>query len=187
MEQFKAVKRDLKTKAYSKEGLSAASRLDLKEKEKAESCDFLSNMVDDLQQRIESMEAEAQEEVVIQVSLEKGEKNVTKANRLVEISHGTERHKWHVNKLELLLRSPQNDNAVDVKRRRRVLKTSASLHSTKQEGKANNSGYLRVTLHPEHLTPQPRHQAILVTLGIASKSNRQPHRLRDHLVDPSYL
>lgn len=107
MEQFKAVEKDLKTKAYSKEGLSAASRLDPKEKEKAECCDFLSNMVDELQQRIESMEAE---EEVIQASLKKGKKDVTKANRLADISRVTERHKWHVNKLELLLRSLQNGN-----------------------------------------------------------------------------
>lgn len=107
MEQFKAVEKDLKTKAYSKEGLSAASRLDPKEKEKAESCDFLSNMVDELQQRIEAMEAE---EEVIQASLKKGKKDVTKANRLADISRVTERHRWHVNKLELLLRSLQNGN-----------------------------------------------------------------------------
>lgn len=107
MEQFKAVEKDLKTKAYSKEGLSAASRLDPKEKEKAETSDFLSNMVDELQQRIEAMEAE---EEVIQASLKKGKKDVAKANRLADISRVTERHKWHVNKLELLLRSLQNGN-----------------------------------------------------------------------------
>ncbi|EED18813.1 CCR4-NOT transcription complex, subunit 3 [Talaromyces stipitatus ATCC 10500] len=105
MEQFKAVEKDLKTKAYSKEGLSAASRLDPKEKEKADTCDFLSNMVDELQQRIEAMEAE---EEVLQASLKKGKKDVTKANRLADIARVTERHKWHVNKLELLLRSLQN-------------------------------------------------------------------------------
>lgn len=107
MEQFKAVEKEMKTKAYSKEGLSAASRLDPKEKEKAEACEFLSSMVDELQQKIEAMEAE---EESLQASLKKGKKDVTKTNRLADISRISERHKWHVNKLELVLRSLQNGN-----------------------------------------------------------------------------
>ncbi|KAL2218398.1 Not1 N-terminal domain, CCR4-Not complex component-domain-containing protein [Thermoascus aurantiacus ATCC 26904] len=107
MEQFKAVEKEMKTKAYSKEGLSAASRLDPKEKEKAETCEFLSTMVDELQQKIEAMEAE---EEAIQASLKKGKKDVTKTNRLSDIARISERHKWHLNKLELLLRSLQNGN-----------------------------------------------------------------------------
>ncbi|KAL4951438.1 Not1 N-terminal domain, CCR4-Not complex component-domain-containing protein [Aspergillus filifer] len=107
MEQFKAVEKEMKTKAYSKEGLSAASRLDPKDKEKVETCDFLANMVDELQQRIESFEAE---EESLQMSMKKGKKDVAKTNRLGELSHFLERHKWHVGKLELLLRSLQNGN-----------------------------------------------------------------------------
>ncbi|OKL61706.1 hypothetical protein UA08_02340 [Talaromyces atroroseus] len=105
MEQFKAVEKEMKTKAYSKEGLSAASRLDPKEKEKADACDFLSSMVDELQQKIEAMEAE---EETLHASLKKGKKDPTKTNRMEEISRVSERHRWHVNKLELLLRSLQN-------------------------------------------------------------------------------
>jgi CCR4-NOT transcription complex subunit 3 len=105
MEQFKAVEKEMKTKAYSKEGLSAASRLDPKEKEKAEACDFLATMVDELGQKIEAMEAE---EESIHASMKKGKKDVAKTNRLADIAHISERHKWHVNKLELLLRSLQN-------------------------------------------------------------------------------
>ncbi|KAJ9295436.1 hypothetical protein DTO271G3_5892 [Paecilomyces variotii] len=107
MEQFKAVEKEMKTKAYSKEGLSAASRLDPKEKEKAEAADFLSSMVDELQQKIEAMEAE---EETLHASVKKGKKDVAKTNRLADISRISERHRWHVNKLELLLRSLQNGN-----------------------------------------------------------------------------
>lgn len=107
MEQFKAVEKEMKTKAYSKEGLSAASRLDPKEKEKVESADFLSSMVDELQQKIEAMEAE---EEVLHAQMKKGKKDTNKANRMADISRVTERHKWHVNKLEFLLRSLQNGN-----------------------------------------------------------------------------
>ncbi|KAK1147388.1 general negative regulator of transcription subunit 5 [Aspergillus melleus] len=110
MEQFKAVEKEMKTKAYSKEGLSAASRLDPKEKEKVEACDFLSNMVDELQQKIEAMEAE---EETLHMQVKKGKKDVSKTNRLADLTRINERHKWHVNKLELLLRSLQN-GAIEV-------------------------------------------------------------------------
>lgn len=110
MEQFKAVEKEMKTKAYSKEGLSAASRLDPREKQKVETCDFLSNMVDELQQKIEAMEAE---EETLHVQLKKSKKDINKANRLSDITHITERHKWHVNKLEMLLRALQN-GVIDV-------------------------------------------------------------------------
>ncbi|EAW11578.1 CNOT2/3/5 family protein [Aspergillus clavatus NRRL 1] len=107
MEQFKAVEKEMKTKAYSKEGLSAASRLDPKEKEKLEASDFLSTCVDELQQKIEAMEAE---EETLHVQVKKGKKDVARTNRLSDLSRILERHKWHVNKLELLLRSLQNGN-----------------------------------------------------------------------------
>ncbi|EAA60928.1 hypothetical protein AN4585.2 [Aspergillus nidulans FGSC A4] len=97
MEQFKAVEKEMKTKAYSKEGLSAASRLDPKDKEKVETCDFLSNMVDELQQKIEAMEAE---EESLQMSMKKGKKDVTKTNRLADLAHFIERHKWHNGNIE---------------------------------------------------------------------------------------
>ncbi|KAF7133998.1 hypothetical protein CNMCM5793_005524 [Aspergillus hiratsukae] len=105
MEQFKAVEKEMKTKAYSKEGLSAASRLDPKEKEKLEACDFLSTCVDELQLKIEAMEAE---EETLHMQMKKGKKDITKTNRLSDLARILERHKWHVNKLELLLRALQN-------------------------------------------------------------------------------
>lgn len=107
MEQFKAVEKEMKTKAYSKEGLSAAARLDPKEKEKADMCDFLSQTVDTLQQKIESMEAE---EETLQASMKKGKKDPQKNTRLADLAKVLDRHRWHVAKLELLLRSLQNGN-----------------------------------------------------------------------------
>ncbi|KAJ5918183.1 hypothetical protein N7454_010558 [Penicillium verhagenii] len=105
--QFKAVEKEMKTKAYSKEGLSAAQRLDPREKEKVEASDFLSAMVDELGQKIEVMEAE---EETLHAQMKKGKKDMSKANRMADISRVTERHKWHVNKLEFLMRSLQNGN-----------------------------------------------------------------------------
>ncbi|KAJ6114735.1 hypothetical protein N7486_000513 [Penicillium sp. IBT 16267x] len=107
MEQFKAVEKEMKTKAYSKEGLSAAQRLDPREKEKVEASDFLSTMVDELGQKIEAMEAE---EETLHAQMKKGKKDMSKANRMADLQRVTERHKWHINKLEFLMRSLQNGN-----------------------------------------------------------------------------
>ncbi|KAI0530029.1 Not1 N-terminal domain, CCR4-Not complex component-domain-containing protein [Xylaria digitata] len=105
MERFKAVEKAMKTKAYSKEGLSAAAKLDPKEQAKAEAGEFLSNMVDELEQQIEALEAESEQ---IQVTMKKGKGQVAKAERIAAIEHIIERHKWHQGKLELIRRSLEN-------------------------------------------------------------------------------
>ena len=107
MEKFKAVEKEMKTKAFSKEGLQATAKLDPKEKEKLESCQFLSNMVEELEHQVETMEAE---EEALQATVKKGKKDTSKADRLAEIGRTTERHKYHQGKLELLLRSLENGN-----------------------------------------------------------------------------
>lgn len=105
MEKFKAVEKAMKTKAYSKEGLSAAAKLDPKERAKAEACDFLSNMVDELERQIETLEAEGES---IQATMKKGKNSGSKADRMAEIERITERHKFHQGKLELIKRSLEN-------------------------------------------------------------------------------
>ncbi|KAI5467263.1 Not1 N-terminal domain, CCR4-Not complex component-domain-containing protein [Mariannaea sp. PMI_226] len=105
MEKFKAVEKAMKTKAYSKEGLSAAAKLDPKEQAKVEASEFLSGMVDELEQQIETLEAEGES---IQATMKKGKNNNAKAERIAEIEHIIERHKWHQGKLELIRRSLEN-------------------------------------------------------------------------------
>ncbi|CZT05170.1 related to general negative regulator of transcription, subunit 3 (NOT3) [Rhynchosporium agropyri] len=105
MENFKAVEKAMKTKAYSKEGLSAAAKMDPKEVAKSEACDFLSSSVDELERQIETLEAEAES---IQATLKKGKAQSSKADRIAEIERMTERHKWHQGKLELIKRSLEN-------------------------------------------------------------------------------
>ena len=107
MEKFKAVEKEMKTKAFSKEGLQATAKLDPAEKAKLESCQFLANMVEELERQVESLEAE---EEALQVTVKKGKKDTSKADRLSEISRTLERHKYHQGKLELLLRSLENGN-----------------------------------------------------------------------------
>ncbi|KAI1040636.1 hypothetical protein LB505_006530 [Fusarium chuoi] len=105
MEKFKAVEKAMKTKAYSKEGLSAAAKLDPKEQAKVEASEFLSGMVDELEQQIETLEAEGES---IQATMKKGKNNTAKAERIAEVERIIERHKWHQGKLELIRRSLEN-------------------------------------------------------------------------------
>jgi CCR4-NOT transcription complex subunit 3 len=106
MEMFKAVEKEMKTKAFSKEGLSAAAKLDPKEKEKMEMCQFISDMVDELGRQLESNEAETE---TLQAGLKKGKKgNEGRNERLGDLEEAAETHKWHMGKLEVILRSLEN-------------------------------------------------------------------------------
>jgi CCR4-NOT transcription complex subunit 3 len=105
MEMFKAVEKEMKTKAFSKEGLSAAAKLDPKEKEKMEMCQFISDMVDEIGRQLESNEAETE---TLQAGLKRGKKDTAKGERLTDLEKSADQHKWHMTKLEVLLRSLEN-------------------------------------------------------------------------------
>lgn len=110
MEAFKAVEKEMKTKAFSKEGLLASSRLDPKEKDKEEMREFLQDMIDSLERQVEEQEAETE---LLQVQAKKAKKGDSgKAERVADLEQKTERHKWHQGRLELLRRHLEND-AVD--------------------------------------------------------------------------
>lgn len=116
MEKFKAVEKEMKTKQYSKEGLSAATKLDPKEQEKLECCDFISDMVGSLSQQIEGLEAEME---TLQAGLKKKKTDAGKVDRLSELERTVERHKWHSGKLEIVLRALEN-GSVDVEQVKEV-------------------------------------------------------------------
>ncbi|CAG8663052.1 12865_t:CDS:2, partial [Ambispora gerdemannii] len=107
MEKFKACEKEMKTKAYSKEGLLQLTKMDPKEKEKMETCEWLNNMVEQLGLQIEAGEAEIES---LQVVVKKGRKDSQKIDRLTEVERAVERHKWHTNRLELILRLLENGN-----------------------------------------------------------------------------
>ncbi|CAG8585363.1 23981_t:CDS:10, partial [Racocetra persica] len=107
MEKFKACEKEMKTKAYSKEGLQQSIKMDPKEKEKIDTCEWVSNQIDALSTQIETAEAEAE---LLQSAVKKGRKDATKADRLGEVENTIERHKFHVNRLELILRLLENGN-----------------------------------------------------------------------------
>lgn len=104
MEKFKACEKEMKTKAFSKEGLIQASKLDPKAQEKLETTQWLQSKVEELQIQVEQAEAEIE-------SLQGGakKKNKSGANgRLEELEHLNERRKWHISRLELVLRLLDN-------------------------------------------------------------------------------
>ncbi|KAL9114633.1 MAG: hypothetical protein Q9227_001311 [Pyrenula ochraceoflavens] len=107
MEQFKAVEKEMKTKAFSKEGLLQGGKQDPREKEREDLCDYLSETLDEIQRILETFEAE---EATLQTALKKKQRDAAKADRLADIHTITDRFKWHEGKIELLRRALQNDS-----------------------------------------------------------------------------
>lgn len=115
MERFKVVERETKTKAYSKEGLGAAQKLDPAQKEKDEISNWLTSSISLLQIQIDQYESEIE-------SLLAGKKkrlDKDKQDRMDELRSKLDRNKFHIAKLETLLRMLDNDT-VDVEQVRRI-------------------------------------------------------------------
>lgn len=107
MERFKACEKEMKTKAYSKEGLTNSTRLDPREKEKLDTANFISEMLEDLEHQVESLEAEQE---MTRNSMKRNKKDTQKQDRISELEDQLDRHKWHISKLELIMRMLENGN-----------------------------------------------------------------------------
>jgi CCR4-NOT transcription complex subunit 3 len=106
MEKFKACEKEMKTKAFSKEGLIQAAKLDPKEQEKEEAMAWLQTQVEHLQLQVEQAEAEVES---LQGSGKKrGKTGTSTTGRLEELEHLNERRKWHISRLEIVLRLLNN-------------------------------------------------------------------------------
>ncbi|CBQ71579.1 related to NOT3-general negative regulator of transcription, subunit 3 [Sporisorium reilianum SRZ2] len=106
MEKFKAIEKEMKTKAFSKEGLIAAAKMNPKDREKAEITDWLSTQVDELSRQVESAEAEIE---TISGSGKK-KKGSAKDERASLLENANDRRNWHISRLEILLRMLENGN-----------------------------------------------------------------------------
>lgn len=104
MEKFKACEKEMKTKAFSKEGLIQASKLDPKAQEKLETTEWLKTKVDELCLQVEQAEAEIETLQGGQKKKKSGQAN----SRLEDLERLNERRKWHINRLELVLRLLDN-------------------------------------------------------------------------------
>jgi CCR4-NOT transcription complex subunit 3 len=105
MEKFKACEKEMKTKAFSKEGLIQAAKLDPKEQEKEEAIVFLQTQVEELQLQVESSEAEIES---MQAPGKRRGKAGSSSGKLEELEHLNERRKWHISRLEIVLRMLNN-------------------------------------------------------------------------------
>ncbi|KAK9497038.1 hypothetical protein O3M35_012828 [Rhynocoris fuscipes] len=104
MERFKVVERETKTKAYSKEGLGAAQKMDPAQKEKEEISGWLIQSIDALNLQLDQFESEIE-------SLLAGKKkrlDKDKQDRMDELKAKLEKHRYHIRKLETLLRMLDN-------------------------------------------------------------------------------
>jgi len=104
MERFKVVERETKTKAYSKEGLTASTRLDPAERERADIMQWLNSCIDSLNIQVDQFEAEIES---LHCGGKKKKRNEDNA-RLEECQMWVEKHRDHIQKLETLLRMLDN-------------------------------------------------------------------------------
>jgi len=104
MERFKVVERETKTKAYSKEGLGAAQKLDPTTKEREDLNNWLVTQIDALQIQMDQFESEI--ELILAAKKKKLDKD--KQDRLDELKTSLERHRFHSGKLETLMRMLDN-------------------------------------------------------------------------------
>lgn len=101
MERFKAIEKELKTKAFSKEGLGLPSKVDPEEEKKQRAVDWINDTVSALNQQIDGMEAQKEH-------LQAGKKQ-KKGNDMERLAYQIERHQQHVRKLEVALRMLENE------------------------------------------------------------------------------
>ncbi|GMM34852.1 CCR4-NOT core subunit [Saccharomycopsis crataegensis] len=106
MERFKLVERDMKTKAFSKEGLNMEKKLDPREREKIEATDFVSDNIEKINQQNEGLEAKIQQ---IQSTVKKNKKvSLSKQSQIDGFQEIMDRNNWHLAKLETILRFLEN-------------------------------------------------------------------------------
>ncbi|XP_072317733.1 CCR4-NOT transcription complex subunit 3a isoform X2 [Eucyclogobius newberryi] len=107
MERFKVVERETKTKAYSKEGLGLAQKVDPAQREKEETGQWLTNTIDALNMQVDQFESEV-ESLSVQTRKKKGDKE--KQDRIEELKRLIERHRFHIRMLETIYRMLDNDS-----------------------------------------------------------------------------
>ncbi|KAJ1722020.1 general negative regulator of transcription subunit 5 [Coemansia erecta] len=107
MEKFKAIEKEMKTKAYSKEGLLQSTKLDPKEKEKLDLCNWLVESVDTLSTQIDVLEATAE---TLEGSMGKKRRDANKVEKLNRLHERVERHKHHIWCLERIQRLLENES-----------------------------------------------------------------------------
>lgn len=103
MERFKVVERETKTKAYSKEGLGAAQKLDPAQQERDEMNQWLSNSINTLNLQSEQYESE-----ILLLANSKKKRDKEKEKEIEKITAALMKHRFHIVRLETILRKLDN-------------------------------------------------------------------------------
>ncbi|KAJ7144795.1 Not1 N-terminal domain, CCR4-Not complex component-domain-containing protein [Mycena crocata] len=106
MEKFKACEKEVKKKAFSNVALGEAVKLDPKEQEILDAIEWLDTQLEKLQIQVEQAEAEI--ESIQGAAKKKFKAGSTAAGRLDELEHLNVRRKWHISRLEIVLRLLNN-------------------------------------------------------------------------------
>lgn len=106
MERFKVCEREMKTKAYSKEGLGQAARQDPRDKARQEARDWVNGIVDQLGTQVDEYEFETE---ALHGSSRRGRKGGGNQGLLEELEILVERHREHTERLEQVLRGLDNE------------------------------------------------------------------------------
>lgn len=101
MEKFKVLEKEMKMKAFSKEGLIAQSKLDPAERKKRDMIDWVGTMTEELARQIEATEAELE-------GLATMKKKKSGNERAAELEELNERRNWHIGRLEIIQRMLEN-------------------------------------------------------------------------------
>lgn len=102
MEAFKVVEKETKTKTFSKEGLARQEKLDPEEQKKVDTIKWVGEIIDQIQVLIDEKDLEIEK-----LSAGKGKK--TNKNQIEECSQHLTSHKFHMSKLEGIMRLVRND------------------------------------------------------------------------------
>lgn len=106
MEKFKIVERETKTKAYSKEGLGLAAKVDPAQKEREETQSWLQSMISELNCKVDISEGDIE---ALQGGSRKKKIDPNKAARISELENIIKNHSFHIQNLECLLRMLDNE------------------------------------------------------------------------------
>lgn len=106
MERFKVLERETKTKAYSKDGLGAAAKMDPQTKEKSEIICWLSSMIENLKIQVDQFESEIEN---VECTSKKKKMDKDSGPRIEELKQLRDRHKFHIKHLEMAMRAVDND------------------------------------------------------------------------------
>ena len=102
MEAFKVVEKETKTKTFSKEGLARAEKLDPEEQKRNDTIEWIGEIIDQLQTLIDEKDLEIEK-----LSSGKGKK--TNKNQIEDCNQHLLSHKFHMSKLEGIMRLVRND------------------------------------------------------------------------------